>query len=84
MSDTNRIADFAYRSHFWPVYEVENGVHRIKKPNPKKVVPVAEWMKLQGRFRHLFKDGNDKFVDMIQKHIDEKWERLLKLEEAGI
>jgi len=73
----------AVKSRFWPLYEVENGVHKITK-DPKKVIPVEEWLKLQGRFRHLFKGGNKKIIDEIQQEVDANWERLKKLEEAGI
>jgi len=81
--NTIKIADMAVKSRFWPLYEVENGVHKITK-DPKKVIPVEEWLKLQGRFRHLFKGGNKKIIDEIQQEVDANWERLKKLEEAGI
>jgi pyruvate ferredoxin oxidoreductase beta subunit len=77
------IADMAVKSRFWPLYEVENGVHKITK-DPKKVIPVEEWLKLQGRFRHLFKDGKKEIIKEIQNEVDARWERLKKLEEAGI
>jgi pyruvate ferredoxin oxidoreductase beta subunit len=81
--DTIKIADLAVKSRFWPLYEVENGVHKITK-EPKKVIPVEEWLKLQGRFRHLFKDENKKIIEEIQKQVDARWEKLKKLEAAGI
>lgn len=63
----------------WPLYEVVNGVYRITyKPKQKK--PVAEWLKLQGRFRHLSKPENKAIVDDIQRTIDKSWEELLKKE----
>ncbi|MEO0292842.1 MAG: pyruvate synthase subunit PorB [candidate division WOR-3 bacterium] len=81
--DTIKIADLAVRSKFWPLYEVENGVHRITK-EPKKVVPIEEWLKLQGRFRHLFKEENRGIIEEIQREVDKRWEKLKKLEEAGV
>jgi len=81
--NTIKIADMAVKSRFWPLYEVENGVHKITK-DPQKVIPVEEWLKLQGRFRHLFKDGNKKIIEEIQEEVNARWERLKKLEEAGI
>jgi pyruvate ferredoxin oxidoreductase beta subunit len=81
--DTIKIADLAVKSRFWPLYEVENGVHKITR-EPKKVIPVEEWLKLQGRFRHLFKDENKKIIEEIQKEVDARWEKLKKLEGAGI
>ena len=40
----------------WPRLEFENGVYKIDK-KPKEKMPVADWMKKQGRFKHLFKSG---------------------------
>lgn len=66
----------------WPLYEVVNGLYRITyKPKEKK--PVAEWLKLQGRFRHLFKPENKALLDDIQRVIDKNWEELLKKEKPA-
>jgi len=65
----------------WPLYEVTGGVYRITyKPKEKK--PVADWLKLQGRFRHLFKPENKPLLDDIQRVVDKNWEDLLKKETA--
>ncbi|MHA1686024.1 MAG: thiamine pyrophosphate-dependent enzyme [Candidatus Heimdallarchaeaceae archaeon] len=46
------------------------------KPDLKK--PVEEYLKMQGRFKHLFKpEWKDKIAE-IQEIVDERWERLLK------
>lgn len=67
----------------WPLYEVVNGQYKITyKPKEKK--PVAEWLKLQGRFRHLSKPENKAIVDDIQSFTDKKWEILLKKEAAAV
>ncbi|RKY88621.1 pyruvate ferredoxin oxidoreductase [candidate division KSB1 bacterium] len=71
------IARLAVETCFWPLYEVENGKLRITiKPKEKK--PVLEYIKLQGRFRHLMKDSAKDVVDKIQKEIDLRWEELLE------
>ena len=67
----------AIETCIWPLYEVENGVYKLTyKPKTKK--PVAEWLKLQGRFRHLFKPGNEKILEEIQANVDKNWNELLK------
>ena len=67
----------AVNTCFWPLYEVENGVYKLTyKPKEKK--PVIDWLKKQGRFRHLFKAGNEEILAEIQKYVDEEWEKLLQ------
>lgn len=61
----------------WPVYEVMNGRYKITyKPKEKK--PITEWLKMQGRFAHLLKPGNEPLLKSIQDEVDRKWEILLK------
>ncbi|MDI6839729.1 MAG: thiamine pyrophosphate-dependent enzyme [bacterium] len=72
---TIEIARLAVESKFWPLYEVENGKYKINH-RPRKEVTVKEWMKLQGRFRHLFTPANQKIIDEIQAEVDKEWEKL--------
>ena len=46
---------------------------------PKQKKPVEDFLKAQGRFRHLFKKGNEWMIEEIQKEVDQRWEELLKL-----
>jgi pyruvate ferredoxin oxidoreductase beta subunit len=63
----------------WPLYEIENGVTKITfKPKEKKA--VEEFLKPQGRFKHLFKPDNEWMLKKIQEDIDREWERLQKEE----
>lgn len=78
-----QISKLATQTCFWPLYEVTDGVHKINyKPKEKK--PFEEWIKLQGRFRHLLSDKNKHIIDAAQQEVDRKWDRLLKMEEAKI
>lgn len=66
----------------WPLYEVVNGQYRINyKPKEKK--PILEFIKPQGRFRHLLKPENKPLLDELQKDTDDNWEALLKKEAAN-
>lgn len=75
---TVEISRLAVQTNIFPLYEVINGIYKItiKPKNPK---PVKEYLKLQGRFRHL--TGEE--IDMIQKHVDERWKELLKKERCS-
>jgi pyruvate ferredoxin oxidoreductase beta subunit len=79
--DTIQVGKLAVETCLWPVYEVVGGKYKINmKPREKK--PVTEFLKLQGRFKHLLKPENKALVDEIQAEIDAKWDQLLRLEEA--
>jgi len=83
MEDTIDILRLAVDTCVWPLYEVENGKLKVTyKPKEKK--PAEEWFKLQGRFDHLFKPGNEKLLEELQRDVDEEWERLLNMEKFGI
>jgi len=77
--DTISMARLAVQTYVWPLYEVENGKYRITY-RPKEKIPVSDWFKSQGRFRHLFKPENSGFIEEVQKKVDASWERLEKLE----
>ena len=40
---------------------------------------VEEYIKPQGRFKHLFKPENKHLIEKLQGHVDSEWEKLLKL-----
>ena len=77
-SQSIRLTQTALDTCVWPVYEIEEGKYKINyKPKEKK--PVLEWLKPQGRFRHLFKEENAWILKEIQKEVDRDWEELNKL-----
>ncbi|MCX5679703.1 MAG: thiamine pyrophosphate-dependent enzyme [Candidatus Omnitrophica bacterium] len=75
---TCEIGRLAVETCVWPLYEVINGVYKVSKPREKK--QVAEWMGLQGRFRHLSRPENKPILDSIQANIDSNWQALLAKE----
>jgi pyruvate ferredoxin oxidoreductase beta subunit len=80
--DTVKIAQEAVQCCFWPAYEVENGVWRITVKVREKT-PVADWLKKQTRFRHLFRPGNEHLLEEIQADVDRRWAALLKRTEES-
>ena len=75
--DTVKILKMAVDTCYWPLFEVENGEWRLTY-KPKEKVPIIEWFKLQGRFKHLLKPENQHLVDAFQAEVDRRWEKLLK------
>jgi len=63
-------------SCFWPLFEVEDGEWKLNHI-PKEKAPVTDWLEPQGRFKHLFKEGNEDLIEEIQERIDKRWEELL-------
>lgn len=78
-----QIAKLASETNFWPLYEIENGGYKInwKTDKPK---PVEEFLKTQGRFKHLFTEKNQPVLAEIQRMVKEEWERLVKMESAKL
>ena len=76
--ETIEITQLGVDSCYWPLYEVENGAWRLTY-RPKKKPPVEEWLKRQGRFRHLFRPENRHVIDELQAEVDRRWARLLQL-----
>lgn len=72
---TIEIAKLAIETRVDPLFEIENGFLKITKRIEKKV-PVKKYLAMQGRFKHL----NEKEINEIQKHVDEEWDRIEKLE----
>ncbi len=74
---TVAITRLAVETCVWPLYEYENGKYRITvKPKEKK--PVEEFLKIQGRFTHLFKLKDQTPIKEFQAEVDRIWERLQK------
>ena len=61
---------------YWPLFEVVEGKW-ILNYEPKKKLPVEEFLKKHGRFKHLFKPGNEYLIEAFQKEVDRRWEDLL-------
>ncbi len=76
-AQTIELTRLAVETCFWPLLEIERGRWRITfKPKEKK--PLTDFLKAQGRFRHLFSDRNKPVLEELQREIDENWERLLR------
>lgn len=73
-----QVCKMAVETCVWPLFEVIEGKW-VLNYQPKKKLPVEEYLKMQGRFKHLFKPGNEALVAQIQADVDARWEELLTL-----
>lgn len=78
--DTIKVARLSVESGLWPLYEICDGRHFRLTYKPRKLKPVAEALRLQGRFRHL----TDEEIAAIQERTTAEWERLLPLDGGEI
>lgn len=62
---------------YWPLFEIVEGEWRLNY-QPKKKLPIEDFLKKQGRFKHLFKPGNEHLLEAFQAEVDKRWEDLLK------
>ena len=71
---TVEIGKLAVKTGIWPLKEYIDGkVVHTKIPRQRK--PVEEYLRLQGRFRHLFEpQRNDALIDQIQVRVDTYWD----------
>ncbi len=76
-NDAITLSKIAVNTCYWPLYEVENGITKITvKPKDKK--PITDFLKPQGRFKHMFAPGNEWMLKHAQEYVDEQWKRLQK------
>jgi len=66
-----RVGRLAVETGMFPLYEVENGKYKLSLDFPK-LRPVTDYMKLQGRFRHLSED----IISEIQQRVEKEYARL--------
>jgi pyruvate ferredoxin oxidoreductase beta subunit len=75
---TIRMSRLAVETRFFPLYEVEGGVYKITFPvtSPK---PIEEYLRLQGRYAHMFRPENAAALETIKSEVDQKYRRIEKL-----
>ncbi len=72
--DTVKLARLAVQTGIFPLYEIEDGERTTINIKVKERKPINEYLRLQGRFRHL----KDQDIADMQAEVDRKTERLLK------
>lgn len=74
-SEVMKICSLAVETCYWPLFEVDNGKW-ILNYEPKKKLPIEDFLREQGRFKHLFKKGNEDLLVQFQNEVDRRWENL--------
>ncbi len=72
--DTVKLARLAVQTGYFPLYEIEEGEKWTLNLRIKERKPITDYLKLQGRFRHLKQDE----IDLIQAEVDNNYQRILK------
>lgn len=70
------ICKMAVETCYWPLFEVVDGTWNLSY-RPKRKLPLEEFLKLQGRFKHLFSPGSEHLLEAFQAEVDRRWEELL-------
>jgi len=70
---TVRIGRLAVETGVFPLYEVESGEYKLNFKFPQ-LRPITDYMKLQGRFRHL----SQKTIKEIQHRVDKEYTKLVE------
>ena len=74
--DILKVTKAAVETCVWPLFEVIDGKW-VLNYEPTKKLPVTEYLKMQGRFAHMFKAGNEWMLEAAQKEVDRNWQELL-------
>jgi len=73
-----KMSRMGVQSGWWPLFEIENNTFQLNY-KPKELQPVEEFIKPQGRFRHITHNQ----IEIIQERIYNRWEKMLKQENEG-
>jgi pyruvate ferredoxin oxidoreductase beta subunit/2-oxoisovalerate ferredoxin oxidoreductase beta subunit len=72
--DAVKLGRMVIQNCIFPLYEIEYGEKYTLNIKVKDKKPINDYLKLQGRFRHLKPDD----IQIMQEEVDRNWARLLK------
>jgi len=82
VEDSVEVARVAVETCFWPLFEVEDHKWKVNY-KPKEKRPITDWLKMQGRFKHLFDGKRDDIIQRLQEETDRRWAAILKRAEES-
>ena len=74
--ETMLISRLAVDTKFWPLFEVENGKWTLTPVKEKNLKPLEDFLKPQGRFKHLLKPENAALLQELKDDIEDYWKYL--------
>jgi len=83
-SKSIEISRIAVETCIFPLWEAIDGEYNLSAPSklmalrPERKKTVKEYLKMQGRFRHLFKPEFEHLTGKIQETVDRRWQKLLE------
>jgi len=74
---TIQMGRLAVQSRYFPLYEVEKGKYKMSfSPH---AVPLEDFLRLQGRFNHLFQPQYADELNALKSQVDQRWAALQDL-----
>jgi pyruvate ferredoxin oxidoreductase beta subunit len=74
---TIQMGKLAVQTRYFPLYEVEKGKYKLSI-NPH-VEPLEKFLRMQGRFNHLFQPQYADELNTLKAQVDQKWAALQEL-----
>jgi pyruvate ferredoxin oxidoreductase beta subunit len=74
---TIQMGRLAVQSRYFPLYEVERGKYKMSV-SPHQV-PLEDFLKMQGRFSHLFKPEYAGELTALKTQVEQRWAALQEL-----
>jgi len=75
---TVKVSRLAVETKVFPLFEVEDGLNLTINKEPKEI-PVEEYVKIQGRYRHLTPEQ----IAQLQRSAEQRWNQLQYLANYG-
>lgn len=73
---TLEICRLAVDTKFWSLFEVEDGVWKLTPVKEKNEKPLEDFLRPQGRFKHLFKPENEALLQELKDDVSAYWRYL--------
>jgi pyruvate ferredoxin oxidoreductase beta subunit len=78
--ETIEMGRLAVKTGIFPMYEIIDGKMFLSKESehcldPKKRIPVADYLKRQGRFKHV----TQQHIDTYQEYVNNQWDFIFKM-----